>query len=160
LLSSPDGLRWSAPDNKVLPADATRVALDTQSQLFWDRDRNKYLLFTRLGPWRQIGRSESADPVRFSTPEYVMRPGDPRVEDDYQVGVSKYAEAADAYFAQVAVFFHPGHKTGKPVGRNPALEIPYGGSKLTVVAPDTVELHLFTSNDSIHWSRRGDHEPF
>ena len=160
LLSSPDGLHWSGPDNKVLPPDTAKVALDTQSQMFWDADRQSYLLFTRLGPWRQVGRSESRNPLAFPAPEYVLQPDDPVVEDYYQAGITKYEEAANAYVAMVPVFFHPGDAQGKPLGRNPGLEIPYAGDKFVVVAPDTVELHLFTSNDSLGWTRRGEHRPF
>jgi len=158
ILSSPDGLRWSAPTHKVLPEG--KAALDTQSQIFWDRQRNKYLLYSRLGPWRQIGRSEADTPFKFPAPVHVMKPENPVVEDYYQAGITVYEEAANAYLAFVPVFFHPGDAQGKPVGRNPAIEIPYNKSKFVVVAPDTVELHLFTSNDSIQWQRRGDHEPF
>lgn len=160
-LSSADGLRWSRPDKNVLPANAaSKVALDTQSQAFWDPDLKKYLLYTRMGPWRQVGRSESTDPFRFPEPVYVMRPKNPVVADYYQSGVTRYEEAAHAYFALVPVFHHPGDAQGKPVGRNPALTINYAGNPLTVVAPDTVDLHLFTSHDSRSWRRHGDEDAF
>ena len=158
LLSSADGLAWNKPERNVLPAG--NFALDTQSQAFWDGDRKSYLLFTRMGPWRQVGRSESSDPVVFPAPINVMRPDEPEKADYYQAGVTKYAEAADAYFGLVPVFFHPGDAQGKPAGGNPAITFTYVKNPITVVAPDTLDIHLFTSNDSIQWRRRGDHEPF
>jgi hypothetical protein len=158
LLTSTDGLRWSKPERNVVREGD--FALDTQSQAFWDRDRQSYVLFTRMGPWRQVGRSASPDPFAFPPPKKVMEPDEPSQADYYQAGVTKYEEAADAYVALVPVFFHPGDAQGKPAGGNPPLTIKYVNNPITVVAPDTLDLHLFTSNDSIHWQRRGEHEPF
>lgn len=159
ILSSPDGLRWSEPQGAVLPEEGG-VALDTQSQAFWDSDRQSYVLFTRMGPWRQIGRSESRDALQFPAPAYVMQPDDPQAEDYYQAGVTKYTEAANAYFAVVPVFFHPGDAEGKPLPGRAAVTANYRGSPITVAAPDTLDLHLFTSSDSISWRRQGAHRPF
>lgn len=158
LLSSPDGLRWTKPDKNVVPDGD--FALDTQSQAFFDCDRQSYVLFTRMGPWRQVGRSESKNPFAFPPPVNVMRPDDPVKADYYQAGVTKYEEAAHAYFALVPVFFHAGDAQGKPLDGNPPLTFTYVMNPITVIAPDTLDIHLFTSNDSIDWQRRGDHEPF
>lgn len=158
LLSSADGLRWSQPERNVVPEGD--VALDTQSQAYWDADRGSYTLFTRRGPWRQVARSESTDPFRFPAPEYVLRPDDPQSADYYQAGVTKYDAAANAYFAMVPVFHHPGDAEGKPRPGAPAVTANYVGNAITVAAPDTLDLHLFTSNDSILWQRRGDRRPF
>lgn len=158
LLASPDGLHWTKPDKDVVPDG--EFALDTQSQAFYDRDRKSYVLFTRMGPWRQVGRSESKDPFAFPAPVNVMRPDDPEKADYYQAGVTKYEQAADAYFGLVPVFFHPGDAKGNPLDGNPPFTITYVKNPITVVAPDTLDLHLFTSNDSVRWQRRGDHEPF
>lgn len=158
LLSSPDGLRWTKPERNVVREG--EFALDTQSQAFWDRDRNTYVLFTRMGPWRQVGRSESRDPFVFPPPQHVMRPEVPMRADFYQAGVTKYAEAQDAYFALVPVFFHPGDERGQPTEGHPLLRFRYRGNEVSAVAPDTLDLHLFTSDDSLAWHRRGDHEPF
>lgn len=57
ILSSADGLRWTRPEKDIVPDGD--YALDTQSQAFWDRDRQAYALFTRMGPWRQVGRLKS-----------------------------------------------------------------------------------------------------
>lgn len=158
LLSSPDGLTWSEPkENVVRQGD---FALDTQSQAFWDRDRKSYVLYTRMGPWRQVGRSESPDPFAFPDPKLVMQPEEPAKADYYQAGVTKYEEAANAYFGLVPVFFHPGDAQGKPIDGNPPLTFTYVKNPITVVAPDTLDIHLFTSNDSIGWQRRGEHQPF
>lgn len=158
LLSSPDGLTWSPPaQNVVREGD---FALDTQSQAFWDRDRKSYVLYTRMGPWRQVGRSESTDPFAFPAPKNVMRPEEPVKADYYQAGVTKYEEAANSYFGLVPIFFHPGDERGNPKDGNPPLTFTYVKNPITVVAPDTLDIHLFTSNDSIHWQRRGDHVPF
>ena len=124
LLSSPDGLTWSKPERNVVREG--EFALDTQSQAFWDRDRKSYVLFTRMGPWRQVGRSESADPFAFGPPVNVMRPEDPVKADYYQAGITKYEEAANAYFALVPVFFHPGDARGEP-RPDPARAPPTGG---------------------------------
>jgi hypothetical protein len=158
LLESADGLRWSAPNRNVVPEGS--IALDTQSQAFWDADRDAYVLFTRKGPWRQVARSESRDPYRFPAPEYVLQPEDPQVEDYYQSGATKYEGAAHAYFALAPVFFHPGDPQGQPLPGAAAVTANYAGHPITVAAPDTLDLHLFTSNDSIRWQRRGDHRPF
>lgn len=158
LLSSPDGLRWTKPDRNVVPNG--EFALDTQSQAFFDRDRESYVLFTRMGPWRQVGRSESKNPFAFPPPVNVMRPDVPEQADYYQAGVTKYEEAANAYFGLVPVFFHPGDAKGNPIDGNPPFTVNYVKNPITVVAPDTLDLHLFTSNDSIQWERRGDHAPF
>jgi hypothetical protein len=158
VLHSTDGLAWSKPELDVVRAG--EFALDTQSQAFWDRDRNRYVLFTRMGPWRQVGRSESTDLLAFPAPVNVMRPDDPVKADYYQAGVTKYDEAAQAYFALVPVFFHPGDSQGNPVDGNPGLTFTYVNSPVRAVAPDTIDIHLFTSNDSIQWQRRADHEPF
>lgn len=158
LLSSPDGLRWTKPDKNVVPDG--EFALDTQSQAFFDRDRQAYVLFTRMGPWRQVGRSESKNPFAFPAPVNVMRPDEPEKADYYQAGVTKYEEAANAYFGLVPVFFHPGDAKGNPSDGNPPLTFTYVKNPITVVAPDTIDIHLFTSRDSIHWQRQGDHEPF
>ncbi|MFN9372014.1 MAG: hypothetical protein ACK6D3_09060 [Planctomycetaceae bacterium] len=158
LLSSPDGLRWTAPEKNVVREG--EFALDTQSQAFWDRDRNHYVLFTRMGPWRQVGRSESRDPFRFPPPQHVLRPDAPEKADFYQAGVTKYEEAQQAYFALVPVFFHPGDERGQPTDGHPLLKFRYMGNEVSAVAPDTLDLHLFTSDDSIAWQRQGDHEPF
>jgi hypothetical protein len=158
LLRSADGWRWSKPERNVVSAG--EFALDTQSQAFWDRDRNSYVLFTRMGPWRQVGRSESTDPFAFPAPVNVMRPEEPSLADYYQAGVTKYEEAADAYVALVPIFFHPGDAQGNPLGGNPALTINYVNNPITVVAPDTLDIHLFTSDDSIRWQRRGEQLPF
>lgn len=158
LLNSPDGLTWSKPERNVVREG--EFALDTQSQAFWDRDRKSYVLFTRMGPWRQVGRSESRDPFAFGAPVNVMRPDDPVKADYYQAGVTKYEEAANAYFALVPVFFHPGDARGEPADGNPKLTFTYGKSPVTAVAPDTLDIHVFTSNDSIAWQRRGEHVPF
>jgi hypothetical protein len=157
VLSSPDGLRWSKPERNVVPSG--QIALDTQSQAFWDRDLGKYLLYTRMAG-RQVARSESADLLRFPDPVLVIRPDDPVTADYYQSNVTKYDEAANAYFALVPVFYHPGDASGNPVGRDRALVVNYRGNPITVVAPDTIDVHLFTSNDSVAWQRRGDGRPF
>ncbi|MGI8979582.1 MAG: hypothetical protein ACR2FY_10175 [Pirellulaceae bacterium] len=158
LLCSPDGLTWSKPDRNVVREGD--FALDTQSQAFWDRDRKSYVLFTRMGPWRQVGRSESLDPFAFPAPSKVMQPDDPVKADYYQAGVTKYEEAANAYVGLVPIFFHPGDARGKPADGNPPLTFSYVENPVTVVAPDTLDIHLFTSNDSIQWQRRGDYAPF
>lgn len=158
LLSSADGLRWTRPDRNVVPDGD--FALDTQSQAFFDRDRQTYVLFTRMGPWRQVGRSESRNPFAFPAPVNVMRPDLPEQADYYQAGVTKYEEAANAYFGLVPVFFHPGDAQGKPVDGNPQVTFTYVKTPITVVAPDTLDLHLFTSPDSVQWIRRGNHRPF
>ena len=123
LLSSPDGLAWSPPRNNVVREGD--FALDTQSQAFWDRDRKSYVLYTRMGPWRQVGRSESADPFAFPAPQNVMRPEEPVKADYYQAGVTKYEEAANAYFGLVPIFFHPGDERGNPTDGNPPLTFTY-----------------------------------
>jgi hypothetical protein len=158
LLSSPDGLRWTKPDRNVVPAGD--FALDTQSQAFYDRDRQAYVLYTRMGPWRQVGRTESKDPFAFPAPVNVMQPEAYEKADYYQAGVTKYEQAAQAYFGLVPIFFHPGDAQGKAADGNPSLTFTYVSTPITVVAPDTIDLHLFTSNDSIQWQRRGDHVPF
>jgi len=158
LLSSPDGLNWSKPERNVVREGD--FALDTQSQAFWDRDRLSYVLFTRMGPWRQVGRSESSDPFSFSPPVNVLRPDDPVKADYYQAGVTKYEEAANAYFGLVPIFFHPGDERGNPADGNPPLTFNYAGNPVAAVAPDTLDIHLFTSNDSLAWRRHGDHAPF
>jgi hypothetical protein len=158
LLSSPDGLRWTAPERNVVREG--EFALDTQSQAYWDRDRQSYVLFTRMGPWRQVGRSESRDPFVFPPPVHVLRPETPSRADYYQAGVTQYAEARNAYFALVPVFFHPGDERGQPTDGHPLLRFRYMGNEVSAVAPDTLDLHLFTSDDSIAWERRGEHEPF
>ncbi|MDA0835514.1 MAG: hypothetical protein O2955_20595 [Planctomycetota bacterium] len=158
MLSSPDGIRWTEPEKNIVPEGD--FALDTQSQAYWDRDRESYVLFTRMGPWRQVGRSESTNPFSFPAPVNVMAPAKPEQADFYQAGVTKYEEAADAYFALVPVFFHPGDASGNPVDGNPPFTVNYAGNPITVVAPDTLDIHLFTSNDSVKWERRGDHYPF
>ncbi|MFN0195538.1 MAG: hypothetical protein ACKVT0_02250 [Planctomycetaceae bacterium] len=158
MLNSSDGLTWSKPERNIVPEGD--FALDTQSQAYWDRDRNSYVLFTRMGPWRQVGRSESTNPFSFPAPVNVMRPEKPEQADFYQAGVTKYEEAADAYFALVPVFFHPGDASGNPVDGNPPITFTYVNNPITVVAPDTLDIHLFTSNDSTDWQRRGDHVPF
>lgn len=158
LLSSPDGLRWTAPERNVVREG--EFALDTQSQAFWDHDRNAYVLFTRMGPWRQVGRSESRDPFVFPPPVHVLRPEAPVQADFYQAGVTKYEEAQHAYVALVPVFFHPGDERGQPLDGHPLLRFKYMGNEVSAVAPDTLDLHLFTSDDSIAWQRRGDSEPF
>jgi hypothetical protein len=158
LLSSADGLRWSKPERNVVPEGS--IALDTQSQAYWDADRGSYTLFTRRGPWRQVARSESSDPFRFPAPEYVLQPDDPQSADYYQAGVTKYDAAANAYIALVPVFHHPGDAEGKPLPGRAAVTANYVGNPITVAAPDTLDLHLFTSNDSIRWQRRGDRRPF
>lgn len=158
MLSSPDGLQWTRPEKNIVPEG--NFALDTQSQAYWDRDRESYVLFTRMGPWRQVGRSESTNPFSFPAPVNVMAPEKPEQADFYQAGVTKYEEAANAYFALVPVFFHPGDASGNPLDGNPPFKINYVNNPITVVAPDTLDIHLFTSNDSIEWDRRGDHQPF
>lgn len=158
LLTSPDGLLWTKADKDVVPDG--EFALDTQSQAFYDRDRKSYVLFTRMGPWRQVGRSESKNPFAFPPPVNVMRPDDPVKADYYQAGVTKYEHASNAYFGLVPVFFHPGDAQGKPLDDNPPFTVTYGKNPITVVMPDTLDIHLFTSNDSIAWQRRGEHEPF
>ena len=158
LLSSPDGLAWSKPERNVVREGD--FALDTQSQAYWDKDRRSYVLFTRLGPWRQVGRSESVDPFTFPAPVNVMRPDEPVKADYYQAGVTKYDEATNAYFALVPIFFHPGDDQGRPTDGNPPLSFTYVKNQITVVAPDTLDIHLFTSDNSIQWQRRGDHAPF
>jgi hypothetical protein len=158
MLSSPDGLRWSKPEKNVVREGD--FALDTQSQAFWDSDRKSYILYTRLGPWRQVGRSESKDPFGFPAPVNVMRPEDPVKADYYQAGVTKYAEASNAYFGLVPVFHHPGDEKGNPIDGNPPFTVNYVKNPITVVSPDTLDIHLFTSNDSIAWRRRGDYRPF
>ena len=75
LLSSPDGLVWTKPQKSVVREG--EFALDTQSQAFWDRDRKSYVLYTRLGPWRQVGRSESTDPFAFPAPDACLEEGAP-----------------------------------------------------------------------------------
>ena len=158
LLSSPDGLVWTKPQKSVVREG--EFALDTQSQAFWDRDRKSYVLYTRLGPWRQVGRSESTDPFAFPAPVNVMKPEQPVKADYYQSGVTKYDEAANAYFGLVPIFFHPGDDRGNPTDGNPPLTINYVKNPITVVSPDTLDLHLFTSNDSIQWRQQGAYEPF
>jgi len=158
LLSSADGLRWSRPERNVVPQGD--IALDTQSQAYWDADRDAYALFTRRGPWRQVARSESRDLFRFPAPEYVLQPDDPQSADYYQAGVTKYDAAANAYIAVVPVFHHPGDAEGKPLPGAPAVTANYAGNPITVAAPDTLDLHLFSSNDSIHWRRQGVGRPF
>ena len=158
LLSSPDGIVWSKAERNVVREG--NFALDTQSQAYWDRDRKSYVLFTRMGPWRQVGRSESVDPFAFPAPVNVMQPDEPVKADYYQAGVTKYEEAANAYFGLVPIFFHPGDERGTPIDGNPPLTINYVKNPITVVAPDTLDIHLFTSNNSIDWRRRGDHAPF
>ncbi len=158
LLSSPDGLSWSKPERNVVREGD--FALDTQSQAFWDRDRKSYLLYTRMGPWRQVGRSESRELLAFPPPVNVMQPDDPVKADYYQAGVTKYEEAANAYFGLVPIFFHPGDAKGNPADGNPQLTFNYVKNPVFAVAPDTLDIHLFTSNDSLQWKRRGEHVPF
>lgn len=158
LLSSADGLRWSKPERNVVPDGS--IALDTQSQAYWDADRGAYTLFTRRGPWRQVARSESPDPFQFPAPEYVLQPDEPQSADYYQAGVTKYDDAASAYIALVPVFHHPGDAQGQPLPGGAAVTANYAGNPITVAAPDTLDLHLFTSNDSIHWRRQGEQRPY
>jgi hypothetical protein len=107
-----------------------------------------------------VGRSESGDPFNFPAPVKVLQPDDPVKADYYQAGVTKYEEAASAYFALVPIFFHPGDAKGNPTDGNPPLTVRYVENPITVVAPDTLDIHLFTSNDSTQWRRQGDHAPF
>src|SRR5579872_5426115 len=57
LATSADGLKWRPTGRPI----SHNHANDTQSTVFWDSRVNKYVLYTRLTPGRQIGRSESDD---------------------------------------------------------------------------------------------------
>jgi len=153
VLSSPDGLRWSRPARNVVRSE--RIALDTQSQVFWDDERGEYVLYTRMAG-RQVARTAAATLDEFPEPELVLRPQNPEDADYYQSNVTRYTDAARAWFALVPVFFHPRPTQGLP---EQTVTVNYAGNAINAPAPDTIDAHLFTSRDGVTWQRQGAGRP-
>ena len=149
--ASPDGVRWRRYRAPIMPwyTDTTNVA-------YWDGRLGKYVAFVRSNEgmvfqdgktvtpdkgsrlrYRAIARTESEDFRRFPPPTRIMEPTvDERKQygtgvDYYNSAAMKYAFAADSYFLFSSNFYHE---------------------------PDTLDVHLCTSRDGVHYVRW--HAPF
>ena len=153
--SSPDGIHWRFFKQPIIP-----WYNDTMNVCYWDDRVGKYVAFVRWnenmiyrdgrtyitrpgggmgsgGGYRAIGRTQSADFRHFPPPRKIMEPS--RTErqpyarglDYYNTAALKYPLAADSYFMFSSNFYH---------------------------ASDTVDVHLCTSRNGIHYYRW--REPF
>ncbi len=147
---SPDGIHFSP--GPVCPI--TPWYTDCGNVAFWDDQRQKYVLFVRYwtgnvgvkdgrmyygGDYgsmgvRAVGRSESDDFFHFPKPEVVLQPDgeDPDDLQMYNSAAHKYPWARDAYLIFFSAFY---------------------------IRPDTVDVQIATSTDSVAW-RRDIREPF
>jgi len=144
--TSPDGIHWKSFPEPIIPwyTDTTNVA-------YWDDRIGKYVAFVRSNEgmiyrdgktvtpdvgsrlrYRAIGRTESADFRRFPEPTRIMEPT-PEERQPYKTGLdyynssaTKYPFAADCYFLFSSNFYHE---------------------------PDTLDVHLCTSRDGVHYTR-------
>ncbi len=167
---SPDGYRWT------LLAKPGIGTCDTQSIIFWDKSKQRYLLYTRENPdahtpkrRRVVRRLEStnlsqweneivvmdADAVDNST--YTTPTPQPAV-DYYGATVFKYPDdAPDSAYIMIAHAFWHWQRRPK--------EQRAGGYEdhkfeFEVLAPATLDDRLAVSRDGIHFSRLGDRRAF
>ena len=148
---SPDGIHWTSYPDPIIPwyTDTTNVA-------YYDDQKGKYVAFVRMNEgmiyrdgqtvtpdkgfrlrYRTIGRAESSNFARFPEPIRILEPT-PRERRDhatgldlYNSGAVKYPFAPDSYFLFSSYFYHE---------------------------PDTLDAHLCTSRDGVHYTRW--QEPF
>jgi len=148
---SSDGIHWTPYPHPIIPwyTDTTNVA-------YYDEQKGKYVAFVRMNEgmiyhegrtitpdkgarlrYRTIGRTESEDFARFPAPTRILEPT-PQERRDYARGLdlynsaaAKYPFAPDTYFLFPSYFYHE---------------------------PDTLDAHLCTSRDGIHYRRW--QEPF
>ena len=170
IYSSPDGYSWT------LLAKPNIGTCDTQSVIFWDEFRQRYLLYTRENPGsgtpkrrRVVRRLESVDLVHWENEVVVMDADDvdngtystptpqPPV-DYYGATVFQYPESsADSVYIMIAHAFWHWHR------RPP--EQRAGGYddhkfQFEVLAPATLDDRLAASRDGIHFTRAGDRRSF
>jgi len=142
---SSDGIHWHTYDEPIIP-----WYTDTTNVCYWDDRIGKYVAFVRWNEdmiyedgktisltggrftYRAIGRTESEDFRSFPPPVKIMEPT-PEEREPYETGLDyyntsavKYPFAADSYFLFSSNFYHE---------------------------PDTLDVHLATSRDGVHYNR-------
>ncbi|MBW3599321.1 MAG: hypothetical protein KY475_18890, partial [Planctomycetes bacterium] len=148
---SPDGLKWETYREKATgkPVQILPQGADTQNAAYYDKDRGRYVVFTRHNVRRpnekynpegirRVARSESEEFLNLpkGTQVLAMDEKDPRYSGWYTMAATPYPYAEDVYVAFPSFFPDERHQKGS-----------------------LVEVHLAVSRDGIHWERPS-REPF
>ena len=170
IYSSPDGYRW------MLFTKPDIGEMDTQSIVFWDESRQRYLLYTRKNPdahtpkrRRVVRRMESGDLFRWNNEVFVMdadevdnhtytTPTPQPPVDFYGATVFKYPDdsADSVYFMLAHAFWHWQRRPKEQRAGG------YEDHKFQyeVLAPATLDDRLSVSRDGLHFTRLGDRRSF
>jgi hypothetical protein len=164
--TSPDGIHWtrpSAPIHSNLYFKKQDESVSDDVQLFWDSQRNKYVIQSKSWDWRDragyplaptadhriITRTESSDFVNWSTPQVIIRhtntlPGDfaGAVNDPSSYGSSIF-EYQGMYFQAIRIYQDTGVADG------------HRGNPLQII-----DGQLAASRDGINWTRVANYSTF
>lgn len=126
---SPDGLRWTEYEgNPVI-----RAYCDTNQNVVWDANIERYVAFSRFGFGRKVARSESADFQNWTKPELVLDTDE--------------ADGEGTQFYGIAVDIYEGIYLGMLWVYREGID-------------GYIDTQLGCSRDGIHWERVGDRQIF